>query len=274
MPLLRDGNGAYGAYAGTLDGSFYIYTYRDPEVQESFDTFMSLGRLLREDDAITQEVLDGYILSSYSEYALSKGELTDGMSALTKLLSGHTQEETVGQMRLLKSMKAEDLAYYADVLDRVADTGRIATVASASVVTANEALYQQVLDPFGIMNAQAATITDLPEEAETAQMVTWCVSNGLMKLNGDGSFGGEETATLGDLAVTFYMAVGGDWDPDAAVTFLAQYGIMPDETASTPLTREQLMTYTCCFLEIAGGMEFPDGSIDSYADAAETTSGL
>ena len=73
MPILRDGCGAYGAYAMAMDDGLLLYTYRDPNVSESFDTFFSLGSLLRADGDITQETLNGYILSAYSDLAASSG---------------------------------------------------------------------------------------------------------------------------------------------------------------------------------------------------------
>ena len=81
-PLLRDQYGAYGVFHGADEDGMYIISYRDPNVAQTFTVYNYVPMLLQQlQMSLDQETLDGYILSSYSYYALSSGELTGALSA-------------------------------------------------------------------------------------------------------------------------------------------------------------------------------------------------
>ena len=70
-PQLRDQYGAYGVqHAATEDGVF-LFSFRDPNVTQTFDVYGELSKMLT-DSQIEQEALEGYILSAYSGYATSR----------------------------------------------------------------------------------------------------------------------------------------------------------------------------------------------------------
>ena len=164
-------------------------------------------------------------------------------------------------MRQLKSITTDKLTAYADVLDGLQGTGRVATVSSAATITENAALYQTVTDPFGLLS------TDTGDELVAVDEYTaWCLENGLMtEVGGD--------ATLGELAVSFMTAMGYSCDADTAIATLSQAGVMPSDAADTPLTRERLMTYSCALLEMSG-FTFTDAAMPECPDAADITTGL
>ena len=273
MPLLRDANGAYGAYCGAMDDGIYLYTYRDPNVAESFEVFASLGELAAADTDIDQETLDGYILSCYSSYALSSGELTGGLTAASELLNGRTQEETLQHMHELKSFSTDTLKEKAVLLGNIMANGVYGTVSSASTVHENAALYGTVLNPFGVEENDEAVLSDVDASRAEYDAIYWCVDNQLMFPLEDGTFAPDAPVTLGEFAAPIYMMLGGGDDQDEAIELLASVGVMPQADATTVLTRENLVTYISCFYDVLGGDVDGTAPVD-YADAGEISTGL
>ena len=271
MPELRDARGAYGAYLYAVDFGIYAFTYRDPNVAESFDVFSRVGDMLANDTSITQDTLNGYILSSYSAYALPQGELTDGYNALGNLLTGQSQEEKRANMEALKAVKVEKLPEYAAVLSKLMTNGVRGTISSASIINANAELYQTVSNPFGAVDASQVTLTDVSEDNPHYEAIRKAFEGGLMTAE-DGAFAPDRTLTLGEFAVPLYVAIGGSADADEAIAFLAQYGILPAEPADTELTREDAMTCGANFC-MAMGVDVQELTLGEYPDAAEVAEG-
>ena len=268
LPQLRDKRGAYGAYC-TADGTgLSMYSYRDPGVAETFEVYRQVGQLLAE-DTIDQETLNGYILSAYSTYALSSGELDGGMTALVNLMLGEAQEDALEDMRTLKQMTVDSLPAYAEVLNRFADSMHMATVSSASTIEENAALYTSVLDPFG--TSEASGIADVSADDPAYTAILYCVQNGLMQLKGE-KFAPEAELTLGDAAATLYVAIGGSYDPEEAISFLSGYGILPYATTDMVVTRERMVLYLTGLYETVGGT-LTDVPLGDYPDADQVTSG-
>ena len=77
-PQLRDQYGAYGVDHTAIEEGVYILSFRDPNVQETFDIYAALPGMI-ESMTLDQETLNGFILSAYSGYALSQGELSGAL---------------------------------------------------------------------------------------------------------------------------------------------------------------------------------------------------
>ena len=265
LPELRDARGAYGAYLAANEYGLFVYTYRDPGVAESFEVISRLGEMLRGDTEITQELLDGYILSSYSYYATPNGELTDGARALANLLGSHSQEETLENMRAIKAVTVEKLPEYADVLSRLMAQGVYGTAASASVINANGALYQTVNNPFGAVDTSQVELTDVDESHPNYEEIRAVFEAGFMEAP-EGAFLPENGLTLGELAMPLYLLIGGTADAQEAIEVLSGYGILPGEPVDTPLTRDDVVTMMVNFFT-AIGLEIQQQPLGDYADA-------
>lgn len=265
LPELRDARGAYGAYLSCNEYGLFVYTYRDPGVAESFDVISRLGDMLRSDTEITQQMLDGYILSSYSYYAMPNGELTDGYSALTSLLMGHPQEEKLENMQAIKSITVENIPGYADVLSQLMEKGVYATASSASVINANAELYETMTNPFGAVDASQVELTDVDQEHPCYAEIRAAFEGGLMEA-ADGAFRPEDSLTLGEFAVPLYLLIGGSPDAAEAIDLLSQYGIISPEPADTVLTRNDAVVGMVNFF-LAMGVEMEETPLGEYADA-------
>lgn len=265
-PMLRDQYGAYSVlHAATTDG-VYLLTYRDPNVMETFAVYAQLPTLLS-DLTIDQATLDGYILSSYAYYAQSAGELAGAESAIFNVIAGKDQAEALTWMQQLKSVKAEDLSKYVAAYANLVQNGVISTAGGASAIEANAALYESIINPFGAVDPTTVEFTDCTAEHPYYDYVRFAFENGLMLPVGDTTFGADESATLGDFAMACYVLLGGGQNPEEAVAYLAQYGIVPAEAASTALTHEQLVAYTVNFAT-ALGVPVTADLLPAFEDAA------
>ena len=269
-PLLRDQYGAYSVIHGAMDdGGVYVISYRDPNVLETFAVYAQLADLMAAID-VDQETLDGYILSSYSYYALSDGELSGGMTAVLNYLDNQPQEKTIEYMKSLKGITVDTIRDYSEMYGKLVNNGVISTAGGASSVNANAGLYDFILNPFGSVDASQVVFVDLPEDHPNYEAARFLYENMLMKPLTDNTFGVDAPIMLGDAALSMYAAIGGSGTPEEAIEFLASYGILPTDPADTFLSNADMLTdlYYFCW---ALGIDVESGMLDdlsAYADAA------
>ena len=236
-PLLRDQYGAYGVIHGALtDGGIYLISYRDPNVKETFDVYAQLHDLVSNMD-VDQETLDGYILSSYSTYAMPEGALSGAMDAAMNVMDPDSGVDAVACMQALKAMTPEKVQEYAGIYEKLMENGVMFTAGAASAIEANAELYEAVLNPFNAQDPTQVEFTDVGEDHAQYEAVRFVFENGLMAAKGDDAFGVDDPATAGDLFTALYVLVGGDLNPDDAIAFFAGYELAPaDITADAEIT--------------------------------------
>ncbi|MBO4837490.1 MAG: insulinase family protein [Clostridia bacterium] len=238
IPQLRDGYGVYTPWNGAIDGAgVYMITYRDPNVRETFEVYASLPEQIAA-LSVDQATLDGYILNAYSALAQGSGELTGAMAAAVNLIDGIGQEKTLEYMQQLKAVTPESMANAAELYQKLWDNGVHSTAGSASAINANTDLFDVILNPFNAQDASQVTLSDVTEDYEYYEAVRTVYENGLMVPASDDAFGVDEPATVGDLVGAFYVMIGGPaGNPEEAVAYLGQFGIVPDGAeAGTEMT--------------------------------------
>ena len=266
-PLLRDQYGAYSVMHGASDTGVYILSYRDPNVKETFAVYQQLSDLVAGLGELDQETLDGYILSSYSAYAQSAGEISGGMSAVLTTLEGESQEKVLDYMHQLKGITADSVAQYADMYRLLAENGKLATVGAASTINANAELYSQVLNPFGVGDKTEVTLSDVTEADWYYDAVRYVFESGIMAPVAEDRFGALDDTAMGELSAGFCKIIGVTDDPQEAIDFLASYGILtPDTAIDETLTREDLIV--CSYYFVASiGVEPAAAELGDYPDA-------
>lgn len=273
LPMLRDQYGAYGAYTAASDDGIYLYTYRDPNIAETFEVYSMLPAFMASLVDLDQETLDGYILSSYSAYAMPSGELSGALSAILNHISGLEQEKKIEYMQQLKSITAESVADYALAYDALVNEGYYGTAGGAGAIAQYEYYYDEIVNPFGVVDSSEVVFTDITEEDMYFEAVRFAFENGLMGALSDNVFGADECATLGDLAAFFYMMIGGPRDANAAIDMLSQYGVVPADPADTEICRLEALLYTYYFCQ-AAQIDVQLMDIDQfYADADQIPAG-
>ncbi len=272
QPQLRDQYGVYAPWVGALtDGGVYLLTYRDPNVRETFQVYDSLPEQLRNFE-VTQETLDGYIMSSYAVYAKSSGELTGAMNAVVTTMNGDKQEDTLEYMRELKAVTPEAVKAAADMFQKLSENGVRSTAGSAAMINANADLYDVILNPFNAKDATQVSLTDLPEDHPHYAAARYVFENGLMAPLTDDTFGVEDPATVGDVSAALYAMIGGAPNaPDEAFQFLAQNGLMPDGyTVETQLTNAMSDDFIISFVAAAAGVQLESDVTEETADVLQT----
>ncbi|MBQ6671647.1 MAG: hypothetical protein IJM73_00305, partial [Spirochaetales bacterium] len=145
MPQLRDQRGAYGAYIYLTDDGIYAFTYRDPNIAESYTVYDGLADFV-ENLEIDQATLNGYILSSYSGYALSTGELTGASNAALSAVGHEDQGRVLEYMRQLKSIKADTFAQtYAPLFRTLVENYSYYTAGGASAIAQVDGAFESVI---------------------------------------------------------------------------------------------------------------------------------
>ena len=255
MPQLRDQRGAYGAYIYLTDDGIYAFTYRDPNIVDSYEVYDGLADFVANLD-VDQETLDGYILSSYSGYALSTGELTGATSALLNEIGHEDQYKIFDYMKQLKSIKAETIVEtYAPLFQALVDNYSYYTAGSASAIGEVAYAFESVLNPFGVQDRSQLSMTDFDEESPFYEAVRFCFDNALMWAVSDTEFGTALPATLGEFSQIMVALLGGDYSQEDSIAFLAQYGIVPAAPVDTELTVGDLDALCCNFLAVAAGAQ-------------------
>ena len=272
VPQLRDQYGVYSPWAGAVtDAGIYLLTYRDPNVRETFAVYDSLPDQLR-NYAVTQDVLDGYIMSAYAGYAKSSGELTSAMDAVVGTLNGDPKDQKLEYMRELKAVTPEALTAAADMYQKLCENGTRSTAGSASAINANADLYEVILNPFNAQDASQVVLTDVPEDNAHYKAVRHVFENSYMAPLTDDTFGVDDPATLGDLCAALYVLIGGNPNqPADAHAFLAGYGLVPaDSTPETPLTNQLSDSVIIDYAMAVFGVEMTSDVTEENADAVMT----
>ncbi len=238
FPQLREQYGVYTPlHAFLSDCGPYFVSYRDPNIRETFAVYDALPAFLAGQE-LDQETLDGYILSSYSAYAMPEGELSGAISALLSALSEEPADLKLQYMRELKALTPESFAAYAEAYAALMENGLRSTAGGAAAINAEAELYDVILNPFGSVDTSQVTMADVPEGSEHYEAVRYVYENMFMAMLDGENFGVDAGASLGDLAGALYAEVGGDASAqEDAVAFLASYGLVAAEsTADDPLT--------------------------------------
>ena len=230
-PMLREQYGVYSVWHDFIsDAGPYIITYRDPNVAESFDVMDGLADYVADLD-ISQEELDGYILSAYNTYAKPEGELSGAVSAILSRLSEEPEDLKLQHMQELKALTPEKLQDYAKNYAAFLENGVRFTAGGAGAVNANADLYDSILNPFGSVDNSQVEFADVTEDYEHYEAVRFVFENMLMTPATDAAFGVDLDATAGDLADMLFM-IGFGAAPSSheeAIGELAAYGIFPED---------------------------------------------
>ena len=258
MPQLRDQYGVYTPMAGAVtDGGVYLLAYRDPNIRQTFAVYDGLAEQLR-GYQVSQETLDGYIMSAYAGYAKSTGELTSAMNAVISLLNGEPQDRQLQYMRQLKSVTPETMERAADMFEKLSANGVRATAGSAAAINANSDLYDVILNPFNAQDMTQVVLDDVKEGQPHYEAMRFAFENGLMGLQGENTFGADAPATVGDLYAAIYVMIGGEYAPEEAYNGVIEYGLAPAEYAF-----DAIVTRAICdgvfgdFADMIFGVEMP-----------------
>ena len=272
VPVLRDQLGVYSPMCSTIgDIGVYLLSYRDPNVKETFNVYAALADQLSTLE-LTQSEVDGFIMSAYSSLAMQPGELAGAVGEINRIINGEPAGRTLELMKQIKSVTPETIKASAEAFAKLWENGIYGTVGGIGAITANQDLYDAILNPFHVEDAANAALSDVPEDHPAYAAVRFMLENSLLGLKGSGIFGVDDAATVGDLCEALYVLIGGAPNaPADGLETMQQYNIVPaDAAVDTELTHglnDQIMN---TFAQLAMGAELPAMATEENVDTAMT----
>jgi hypothetical protein len=149
IPQLRYNKGAYGAVEGLDETGIRIACYQDPQLKDTYDYYAALGEEL-DNLELTEEELEGYIVSTFVGAAIRRTDMTDRYHFLTQMIC---DTDSVGNsyecLTEMLDTTLEKVKAYAPVYDVLGNDGVKITMGKKSDIMANADLFDAVYQVFG-----------------------------------------------------------------------------------------------------------------------------
>ncbi len=145
IPVIRFQNGAYsaGASFNVFSGGLAQYSYSDPNVGRTLDTFEGTGDAIR-GLKLTEEDLNGYILYTLSATQIEHGILSGPMQSVEFEIMGFDKEGAEGMLHDVKMTELSDQDEAAEAIERVFSEGNICAVGNESNLQAEEDRFDEI----------------------------------------------------------------------------------------------------------------------------------
>jgi Zn-dependent M16 (insulinase) family peptidase len=144
IPQLRYNKGAYSVYTGFEKYGILLSTGRDPQLKDTYDYYTQIGDELRNME-LTDEELEGYIVSSFVSAAVRRGPLTDRYHFLsTRVCDGDDIRNSYECLEQMLDTTAMKVKAYASVYDVLGEDGIRISIGNKSAINANADLFDSV----------------------------------------------------------------------------------------------------------------------------------
>lgn len=144
-PEIRFTGGAYGAAIQFNLSSFLVFSYNDPNLVSTLETFSKIPEALK-NTGYTQKELDQHIITAYSDYTLPKGQITAVLEGIQNQLLGKTIQDQKNEYAELKSVKLEDLPILGEKLAEALQTSQITVYGFPDTIEENAELFETITD--------------------------------------------------------------------------------------------------------------------------------
>lgn len=144
-PALRYRGGAYdcGIDVSLPNGYFSLWCTADPGLEDTIRLFQTAGSALK-GLHLTQEELNGYILSTFSQAQPLSGPLNAGMRAMRREIAGVSSEAVRELLSDIPHASLDDLEQAADIIQDIIDKGALGAAGSRSVIDRAAGLFDAV----------------------------------------------------------------------------------------------------------------------------------
>ena len=148
-PILRERLGAYGCTYSDDYPAMILYTVKDPNIKETMDVYSGMGDAWGKiRNVMSQEDLDGYIITTYSAMSATSGELSDAAGLIDDMVAGGSMWGRRASLGKLKALKLQDLEKYDKVFEEMAKNGALSTAGSADLINDNAGIFAMTISPF------------------------------------------------------------------------------------------------------------------------------
>ena len=201
-PMIRFGYGAYDNIVSFSSTSFMLVSYRDPNINETFEVYKGLPEFIKNIN-ITQEELDRYILKAFSSYTATTGELSGASNAINNYVMGKSSEDQLKLLQEIKSTTVQDVKDSAAMFEGFLKNGAYSTVGSTEKISANKDLYDSIISFEQQQTDEPLTRAQLFELllAGVPSPVEFAKQQGLLLGDGKGNYFEDEKLTMEQLAV-------------------------------------------------------------------------
>ena len=138
---------AYGAYSSFDRMRTYVYTYRDPNLRESYEVFKEIPKLIKS-IKLSKEELDDYKLNAYSRFAYPITKFVAASTAVDEVLNKTDDKlpnRRLRYMKEIKEMKLEDINDLASIYDKMVKEGFAVTVGGREAIEMNADLFDEII---------------------------------------------------------------------------------------------------------------------------------
>ncbi len=143
---LRVKGGAYGGAMSFTKHEVLFYSYRDPNLKETLNTFEETVKFLRNFKADEKEMTN-YIIGTIGSMDYLTGPYYKGVLGDNMYFSGTTQNDVQKLRDEILTTTAEDIRNYADLLEVVIKQNLHCVVGSETKVNENKDLFDRIIVP-------------------------------------------------------------------------------------------------------------------------------
>ncbi|MGL4799891.1 MAG: insulinase family protein [Cellulosilyticaceae bacterium] len=143
-PQIRDQNNAYGSMSMFVESGLRLYTYRDPHVDKTKEVYEGVANFIR-NYAVTQEELNSYIVTAYTEKTMPKEQIDGGIYALYLHRVGKGIDAEKKALEEIKATTVDDFKEMAEIFEKLNGVGAWLTVASQEKIEQNNHLYDAIM---------------------------------------------------------------------------------------------------------------------------------
>lgn len=146
IPKLRFQMGAYSAGINftAYSGAMLMYSYSDPNAAQTVNIFEGTADAIAGME-LTQEDLDGYILTAVSAANMARGVLTKPITAMENEIAGLDSRKACEVINNMKTAAPEDQKAAAECIREIISQSGTATVGNEAQLKADQDAYDQIL---------------------------------------------------------------------------------------------------------------------------------
>lgn len=144
---IRAIGGAYGAGMSIDKNSILsMFSYRDPNIKSTKDTFKSLGNHLTNLE-INQRDFDNFKISTTKQFDPLHTPYEKGLTALSMFITGITVDEIQGQFEELLNSNLEDLKYFGEKIQEILDVeDNFVVIGNTEKIKENEKEFKNIVN--------------------------------------------------------------------------------------------------------------------------------
>ena len=143
---LRVKSGAYGGAMSVTKDEVLFYSYRDPNLKETLNTFDESVKFLR-NFKVSEKEMTNYIIGTIGSMDSLTGPYQKGVIGDNMYFSGTTQDDIQNIRDEVLSTTAEDIRKFADVLEAVVKQNLHCVVGSETKINENKDLFDRIMVP-------------------------------------------------------------------------------------------------------------------------------